>query len=118
MNNQEIYTNELVLLLIICFIPPLFIAYISQVIYFTTSRKFKNNNKLKIFGVLVITGVVSSTIGILLILKTNIMSAKLGIIDVALGGIVWPVLPLAFIIVGFIAPIIAWGAVRSERKKA
>ena len=116
MNNQEIFTNELLLLLVICFIPPLLIASISQVIYFNTIRKI--NNKLKVFGVLVSTGIISSIIGIAIILKTNFMSAELGIIDLALGGMVLPILPLAFIIVGVVAILIMWVVVSNENQKA
>ena len=99
MSEHYILPGELAALIVFVFLPPLLLALLAQVVL------LRGRLARTAFAFLT-TAVSSVVIGtVLLLFASPGLPAWLGMRDVHLAGGLWPVLPLAFVIVGLVAPI-------------
>ena len=103
MSDHYILPGELVALMIFVFAPPLLLALVGQVLFL--------RRRLSLAGVaFAITCVTSILIGFGLLSVG--LPRWLGVHDVLFAGHYWPVMPLAFVVVGVVSLLVTVGAGR------
>jgi len=115
MTEQYILPGELAALLAFVFAPPLLVALGVQASFFT-KRGMLRSRPWRALLAFVFTALPSVTLGTgVLIASPHLggLSSILGLAEVRFSGGYWPVLPLAFVAVGVVAPFTAWWAARA-----
>ena len=106
MSDYYIYPSEAALLVAILFGPPLLIGMSIQSWYLFR----KNIEKPKVLKSLIITAVVSTPLGILMLCLAALLNlpSAFAVRDFEIGHYNVPVLLLAYIAVALVAPLVSW----------
>ena len=115
MSDHYIYPSELAVLLAFVFAPPLLIALLVQASLFASRGVFRSKPGRALCA-FAFTALVSLIVGTAVLFASPDLgpfSSMLGLTELRFSGHSWPVLPLAFVAVGIVAPIAAWWATRA-----
>ena len=116
MDGQYIYPGELALLVAFMFAPPLLIAFVIQSLLIATLSISTNGRFARSFLACTLTLIGSIVIGVLIHeFAPRSLGPILGVRDISIAGQSWPVMPLAFVSVAFVAPLVTWWVVWREK---
>jgi len=113
--DEYIHPGELVGLIAFLFAPALLLALVGQALFFAARGMFRHRQTRALLALLG-TALLSVGVGTaVLLLSPPVLPHLLAVRDVTVRGQLYPVLPLAFVVVAIVAPLAAWWAVRGAR---
>jgi hypothetical protein len=103
---------EFITLVIFWFGPPLLPALAAMTWPFVTRGLFREKI-YRAIGAYMLTIALSVTVGIVFLIWLPPSLNFLGVQDIFFAGHIWPVLPLSFLIVSIVSPLVEWWALRA-----
>jgi NhaP-type Na+/H+ and K+/H+ antiporter len=114
MGDHYILPGEFAALVLFWFGLPLLLAFVPLAWLFASRGLFREHTS-RALGAFVLTIVLSIAVGLGILIWSPPFLKFLGVRDFFFAGQYWPVLPLSFVAVAVVSPIVGWWALRAAR---
>ena len=116
MGEDYILPREMLALVGFWFGPPLLVAFALQIRAFS-KRCLLRENGIRLVTTLATTTILSIVLSLIVMISSPHFLGVLGVRDIRIAGHSFMLLPLSFIAVALVAPIVTWVALAGSRQR-